>query len=133
MALKKLLFIDANIWLDFYRARNEVGLGLLRRAEAISDKIIVTYQLESEFKRNRQRVILEAMKELKAPPQIPRIGMFSDAQASKGLNKSLRDVEKRVSKLRTQLGLSSQRCSHPAQTLGGYDPTDAGRRIILSK
>jgi hypothetical protein len=54
--------------------------------------------------RNRQRVILEAMKELKEPPQIPRIAIFSDAQASKMLNKSVKQVQKRVTKLRIQLG-----------------------------
>ncbi|MFN3545737.1 MAG: PIN-like domain-containing protein [Thiobacillus sp.] len=50
--LQKLLFIDTNIWLDFYRARNETGLALLNHAESVASKIIVTYQLESEFKRN---------------------------------------------------------------------------------
>jgi hypothetical protein len=104
MAIQKLLFVDANIWLDFYRARNEAGLGLLKHAEAISDKIIVTYQLESEFKRNRQTVILEAMKELKAPPNIPRPAIFSDAQASRVMARSLGEVGKRVDKLRAQLG-----------------------------
>lgn len=103
MAIKKLLFVDANIWLDFYRARNESGLSLLKHAEDISDKIIVTYQLESEFKRNRQTVILEAMKELKPPQQVPRPGIFSDAQATKVMAKSMKEVEKRVTKLRVQL------------------------------
>lgn len=103
MAIKKLLFIDTNIWLDFYRAKNETGLGLLRRAEAISEKIIVTYQLESEFKRNRQTVILDAMKELKAPQQVLRPGIFSDAQATKMIARNLNDIEKRVKKLQAQL------------------------------
>lgn len=103
MAIKKILFIDTNIWLDFYRAKNETGLGLLRRTEAISDKIIVTYQLENEFKANRQTVILEAMKELKAPQQIPRPGIFSDAQATKTITKSRNEIEKRVKKLQKQL------------------------------
>ena len=115
MAIRKLLFVDANIWLDFYRARNEAGLTLLRHAEEISDKIIVTYQLESEFKRNRQAVILEAMKELKPPQQIPRPGIFSDAQATRVMAKSMKEVEKRVTKLRTQL---SRALDNPAM----YDP-----------
>ena len=34
--LKKLLFVDANIWLDFYRARNDAGLTLLGHVEAVS-------------------------------------------------------------------------------------------------
>jgi hypothetical protein len=38
---------------------------LLAHTEAIIDKIIVNYQLECEFKRNRQAAILEGMQELK--------------------------------------------------------------------
>jgi hypothetical protein len=72
--VQQLLFIDTNIWLDFYRARNETGLALLEHAEAVAEKIIVTFQLESEFKRNRQTVILESMQELKSPGQIARPG-----------------------------------------------------------
>lgn len=53
MAIQKLLFIDTNIWLDFYRARNEISLKLLKDIEKIADRLIVTYQLESEFKKNR--------------------------------------------------------------------------------
>jgi hypothetical protein len=79
-------------------------LGLLKHAQAIRGKIIVTYQLESEFKRNRQTVILDAMKDLRPPAQIPRPGFLSDAQAAKVIGKSLKGVEKRVTKLRTQLG-----------------------------
>lgn len=103
MAIKKLLFIDTNIWLDFYRVRNETGLGLLKHAEDISSDIIVTYQLEGEFKRNRQAAILEGMKELKPPPQVPRPGIFSDAQASRVMAKHLKQVEAQVKKLRQKL------------------------------
>jgi hypothetical protein len=102
--LKKILFIDTNIWLDFYRSRNDAGLALLKHAEAVADKIIVTYQLETEFKKNRQVAILEGMQELKPPGQIPRPGIFSDAQDVKILNKSLKEAEKRVKSLKTRLG-----------------------------
>ena len=61
--LQKLLFVDTNIWLDFYRARNETGLKLLQHAESVANRIIVTYQLESEFKRSRRTAILEGMQE----------------------------------------------------------------------
>ena len=103
MPIKKLLFIDTNIWLDFYRARNETGLELLEKAEAISDQIIVSYQLESEFKRNRQTAILEGMQELKAPTQIARLGIFSGAKATQIMNKSLKEAERRVKDLRKRL------------------------------
>lgn len=101
--IKQLLFIDTNIWLDFYRARNETGLALLKHAEAVSDKIIVTFQLESEFKRNRQNVILESMQELKSPAQIPRPGIFSDAKAANALAKSMKEADKRVKTLKQKL------------------------------
>jgi len=29
MPTEKLLFIDTNVWLDFYRAQNDAGLKLL--------------------------------------------------------------------------------------------------------
>jgi predicted nucleic acid-binding protein len=102
MPITKLLFIDTNIWLDFYRSKNDATLGLLRHAEAISEKIIVTYQLEGEFKRNRQAVILEGLKKLESP-QIQRLGIFSNAQAAKAITKNLKEVEKRVDKLKAQL------------------------------
>jgi hypothetical protein len=101
--LKKLLFVDTNIWLDFYRTRNEAGLALLKHVEAVSNKIIVTYQLESEYKKNRQAAILEGMQELKPPGQIPRPGIFSDAKSTQVLNKSLKEAEKRVKDLKSRL------------------------------
>lgn len=101
--LQKLLFVDTNIWLDFYRARNETGLALLSHAESVAGKIIVTYQLESEFKKNRQAAILEGMQELKAPAQIPRPGIFSDAKASAVLSKSIKEADKRVKSLKAKL------------------------------
>lgn len=104
MSIPNLLFIDTNIWLDFYRARNETGLQLLAHTEAIADRLIVTYQLESEFKKNRQTAILEGMQELKVPPQISRPGIFSDAKAIKIMARQLKENERRVKDLRRRLG-----------------------------
>lgn len=101
--VQKVLFIDSNIWLDFYRARNDAGLALLRHAEAISDRIAVTYQLESEFKKNRQAAILEGLQELKSPAQIPRPAIFSDAKSVAALNKNLKEADKRVKQLKARL------------------------------
>lgn len=101
--LQKLLFVDTNIWLDFYRTRNETGLALLNHTESVASKIIVTYQLEGEFKKNRQFAILEGMQELKAPAQISRPGIFSDAKASEVLTKSIKEAEKRVKSLKVKL------------------------------
>jgi PIN domain-containing protein len=103
MSIPNLLFIDTNIWLDFYRARTDIGLKLLAHTEAISDRIIVTYQLESEFKRNRQAAILEGMQELKAPQQMSRPSIFSDAKAIKAIAKDQKQAERRVKDLKRRL------------------------------
>ncbi len=100
--IRKLLFVDTNIWLDFYRARTEAALSLVKHLEAISADIIVTYQLEMEFKKNRQQAILEGMGELKAPQQIGRPGLFSDAKAVKKMQSGLKTAETRVKQLRSR-------------------------------
>jgi hypothetical protein len=101
-SVQRLLFVDTNIWLDFYRARNETGLALLRHVEAIKDKVLATYQLESEFKTNRQTVIAESLKELKAIPPVARPGIFSDAQASKALISQMKEADKRIKALKAK-------------------------------
>ncbi len=113
--VKQLLFVDTNIWLDFYRARTDAGLSLLHHLDAIADKLIATHVLEMEVKKNRQRAILEGMKALQAPPQIARLGLFSDAKAVKKVQRSIRDAESRIKSLRTRL---AKAITKPAQ----HDP-----------
>jgi hypothetical protein len=103
MARPNLLFIDANIWLDFYRASNDTALRLLDHTEALADKLIVTYQLENEYKRNRQATMLQGMQELKPPQQVQRPGIFSDAAAARMLAKNVKEAEKRVKKLQDRM------------------------------
>ena len=103
MARPNLLFVDTNIWLDFYRARNENDLKLLKRMGAVKDQLIVTYQLEIEFNANRQRVMVESLTQLKDPEAIPRLGMFSDARDTAMITHNLKDAKKRTTRLRDQL------------------------------
>lgn len=90
-----LLFIDANIWLDFYRARNEASLKLLSHAESLIDRIIVTYQLESEFKKNRQSAIVEGLQAPKDRVDIPRLGIFSNSKATRVIDQSTKRAKLR--------------------------------------
>src|SRR3546814_912450 len=101
--ISKVLFVDTNIWLDFYRSRNDASMGLLQHLEQVAERVVVTYQIEAEYKKNRQVAILEGMQDLKPPQQIPRPALFSDAQASAVLNKHLKEAEKRVKDLKTRL------------------------------
>lgn len=111
----RLLFVDTNIWLDFYRARTDAGLALLEHLDAIRDKLIMTYQVEMEFKKHRQEAILEGFNAMKGPAGIPRPGLFSDAKAVKALKRDLSNAEKRISTLKKRLRRAMER---PAL----YDP-----------
>jgi hypothetical protein len=101
--MQKLLFIDTNIWLDFYRTRNETGLSLLKHVESVSQRIIATYQLETEFKSNRQAAIVEGFNSLKAPDAVPRPGIFSDAKASALMTRQHDETKKRVREMKARL------------------------------
>lgn len=63
--LDALIFIDTNILLDFYRIRkSDISLKYLQEIERHKDILILTSQVEMEFKKNRQSVILEAFGEI---------------------------------------------------------------------
>lgn len=99
----KLLFIDTNILLDFYRCRNDAAISLLKHLDSIRDKIIMTYQVEMEFKKHRQNAILESFRLLKPPEQITRPGLFSDAKSFKAIQKNIKQAEERVKTLKSRL------------------------------
>jgi len=101
--MKQLLFVDTNIWLDFYRVRTEAGVALLDHLDGIQDALIVTYQVEMEYKKNRQAAILEGFKALKGPEAILRPGLFSAAKSALALQRDIRNAEKRVNQLKDRL------------------------------
>jgi hypothetical protein len=51
-----LLFVDTNVFLSFYRS-TDIGLGLLKHLESVSDSLIKADQVEFEFFKNRPSVI----------------------------------------------------------------------------
>lgn len=102
-AIQKLLFVDTNIWLDFYRAQNEAYVGLLDKVEGIRDRIIITHQLETEFKKNRQQVILNSVRLLKehTPKRVPSVGVLAQAQQFKMVSK---DIDRACERIKTLQG-----------------------------
>jgi len=95
-----VLFIDTNVLLDFYRARNDVGLDLLALIDQHKDKVITTYQVEMEFKKNRQQVIIEALGGLKKPEIQWTIPAFlKEAKAVSAMKKSVSQVHKQITSL----------------------------------
>lgn len=63
--MSSLVFIDTNIYLDFYRYGNDVSLSLLDHVDKNHDRIITTAEVEMEYKKNRQKVILDALSTIK--------------------------------------------------------------------
>ena len=90
--MKRLLFVDTNILLDFYRSRTEAGLSLVRHLDSIRDHVVKTYQVEMEFKKHRQKAILESHAALKAPSVVSWPGLFSEAKPARALLKDLKNA-----------------------------------------
>ena len=64
-ALDTLLFVDTNVLLDFYRIKkSDVSTRYLEQLEACRDRLILGSQVEMEYKKNRQRVIVEALRKV---------------------------------------------------------------------
>ncbi|MBI5055337.1 MAG: DUF4935 domain-containing protein [Nitrospirae bacterium] len=101
--MKKLLFIDSNIYLDFYRVKTEIGLSLISHIDSIRDNIIITSQVEMEFKKNRQPIILDTINYLKAPEQIARPGILSEDKSLKALQADIKSAQTRIKNLKLRL------------------------------
>lgn len=101
--MSKLLFIDTNIYLDFYRIRNDVKTSFLEHIEAIKENLIITDQVEMEFKKNRQKAILEGMKELKPQKKIDIPSVLKNDKSAVALEKDYKKINDRVQKLRDRL------------------------------
>lgn len=94
-------FVDTNIFLDFYRANNESTLKLLEKLMGIKKHIISTYQVEMEFMKNRQQVIVDAFKNINTQqlPTMPAILADSrDSNSLKTLNKNASEKVKLIKK-----------------------------------
>ena len=115
--MSALLFIDTNIFLDFYRCNNDVSLSLLQRVNSNRNIVITTPEIEMEYKKNRQKVILEALGSIKPPDSVDlKIPSFLKESKYKGtserLTKAYDELTKKLIK-RTELLVESP---------GRYDP-----------
>lgn len=100
-----LIFIDTNILLDFYRyPRGSAALSALEHIDKNQKIIITGNQVEMEFKKNRQKVIIDSIKEMKGPKwetfKIPVI---------LGNSKPAKAIGTQKSKIQTQSKILQQR------------------------
>ena len=101
-----LIFIDTNIFLDFYRVRGRDGkLTILDLVDASHDRIITGEQVEMEFKKNRQKIILDAIKSLKMPDgtglRVP--AFLSEAQPSQMIDKKKGEIRTQTDRIKKRL------------------------------
>jgi hypothetical protein len=104
--VKTLLFIDTNILLDFYRVRGkEASIGFLKHIDQNHDRIITTHQVEMEFKKNRQRVILEAFQACKEPNlgSVQPPGFLLDAKPAQALARSKNALGRHTKSIRDRI------------------------------
>lgn len=92
-----LIFVDTNVFLDFYRLPGESAKRQLALLEKHKDSLIIGDQVRMEFLKNRQKVIVSSIQQMKAPdnPKMPQV--LAEAKSAKALSKAL-DTAKRHSK-----------------------------------
>lgn len=101
--MAKLLFVDTNIYLDFYRIKNDIKTSFLENLEAIKNSLIVTDQVEMEFKKNRQKAILEGMKELQSQKKIDIPSILKNHKSAIALDKDYVKINNQIKYLRSRL------------------------------
>jgi hypothetical protein len=101
-----LIFIDTNIYLDFYRSREKsFEASMIQHIDDNHDKIICSDQVYMEFKKNRQKIILESLRRVIAPDwsgfAVPAF-MF-DAVQVKMIQKKKDEIKDQVNKLKDRV------------------------------
>lgn len=99
MADDWLIFVDTNIFLDFYRVSGESAKRQMDALERHKDKLILSEQVRMEFLKNRQKVILSAFKGVKPPNQTSVSQIVADSQPAKLLKKAEKEALKRYKEL----------------------------------
>lgn len=88
--LDTLLFVDTNVLMDFYRIRkSDISTKYLEQLEACKDRLIIGGQIEMEYKKNRQRVIVESLNNFTNPDwgKLTVPALLADLQATKMVEK----------------------------------------------
>jgi predicted nucleic acid-binding protein len=104
--LDALIFIDTNIYLDFYRIRkSDVSIKYLNEIETHKDIIITTSQVEMEYKKHRQNAIFEALGAVKkiSDPNTDLPVVVSDAKAVEMIKKSRKVIDEQQKKLKRRI------------------------------
>ena len=121
--LDTLMFVDTNVLLDFYRIKkSDVSTKYLEQLEACKDRLILGSQVEMEYKKNRQRVTVEAMNAFTGPDwsRLTPPALVAELQATKTLEKHRKQIvtqQKKLSGTITKILGDPSRCDPVYQTL----------------
>jgi hypothetical protein len=104
--LDTLLFVDTNVLLDFYRIRKtDISLKYLEQLEACQDRLIIGSQVEMEYKKNRQRAIVESLTNFAAPDWSKLTGpaLVANLQAMKMIEKNKKEIVTQKNKVNEKI------------------------------
>jgi predicted nucleic acid-binding protein len=98
-SIQAYAFIDTNIFLDFYRGKNEASLSLLEKLSQVKDRIICTYQVEMEFLKNRQKQIKKILSDTKVVTDVSLPAALADTRLDVDFAAIKKDAKKASAKL----------------------------------
>lgn len=101
-----LVFIDTNILLDFYRSENgTVAKQQLKQIEDVKDNLIITYQVEMEYKKNRQSVILQYIENFKFIENFHKttLPLLSDSKPFQSIKTQVKKIEQSQKDIRSRI------------------------------
>lgn len=104
--LDALLFVDTNVLLDFYRIRNsDISLEYLKQLEACKDRLIITSQIEMEYKKHRQETIIDSLNSFGSPDwsRLSGPAIVADLQAMKMIGKQKEEIAKQQKRVNEKI------------------------------
>lgn len=103
--LDALIFIDTNIYLDFYRNNDKsFEYSMIKHFDKNHHKIITTDQVLMEYKKNRQTVILDSLELVKKPDINLYIPAFlSESSQVKTIRKLKHQLNKQINILKNRI------------------------------
>ena len=99
---KWLIFVDTNIFLDFYRQGGESAARQLEALDRHQECIITCDQVLMEFLNNRQAAIVAGINQIKKPTNAFIPSVIADAQAVRMLAKHVKDAEKKFTDIQSK-------------------------------
>lgn len=101
-----LVFIDTNIFLDLYRMGS--GQGALRQLallDQVQENIITSYQVEMEYKKHRQAMIVETHNQLRGVSSENKnfSALLLDSQPVSVIKKDIANIERQQKKIKARM------------------------------